>query len=50
MITVAVMSKNIPIEIDIIIIKSSELEFPVDSSGVTELAVTKVDMYVNKIM
>ena len=40
------MSKNIPTEIDMIIIKSSELELPVDFSGVTELAVTKVDMYV----
>ena len=31
-----------PTVIDIIIIKSSEIEFPVDSTGVPELAVTKV--------
>ena len=40
MITITVMSKNIPIEINIIIIKS------VDSTGVTKLAVTKVASYV----
>ena len=41
-ITVTVISKNIPTVIDIIIIKSSEIEFPVDATGVTESAVTKV--------
>ena len=38
------MSKNNPTVVDIIIIKSSESEFPVDTAGVTELAVTKVCM------
>ena len=39
------MSNINPTVIDMIIIKSSELEFPVDTVGVTELAVTKVCSY-----
>ena len=39
------MSKINPAVIDMIIITSSELGFPVDTTGVTELAVTKVCSY-----
>ena len=42
MIIIAVMSNINP---DMIIITSSELEFPVDTAGFTELAVTKVCSY-----